>query len=166
YAIAGLAISTCCFATLTLIATSAPLFAIALVMGMQGLGIGLGQQVPVLGVQNAARGGDIGAATGTVTLSRMIGGASAISVYGAILAQGLNAAPPVPGIGPLSEVTPAAISTLTGAAHDAAIAGYGATFTHLFMFACLTAIIGLVAAISLRPVALGATAEAPARAPA
>ncbi|AMM85802.1 MDR family MFS transporter [Martelella sp. AD-3] len=161
YAIMGLALSTLCFTLLALYSREAPLYAVAVIMGLQGIGVGLGQQVPVLGVQNAARGGDVGAATGTVTLSRMIGAATAISIYGALLARGLSQAPPVPGAGPLADLTPVAIHDLTGAAHAAAIAGYADTFSAIFTFAACLAFAGLLAAMSLKPIALGAARHGP-----
>nr|WP_272213572.1 MDR family MFS transporter [Marinicella sp. W31]MDC2879531.1 MDR family MFS transporter [Marinicella sp. W31] len=155
YAIIGLALSTLCFTLLALFSGDAPLAVVAIIMGTQGISIGLGQQVPVLGVQNAALGGDVGAATGTVTLSRMIGAATAISIYGALLAHGLNNAPSIPGAGSLTDLTPTAISGLTGTAHQAALAGYAETFIMIFAFAAFVALTGLIAAISLKPIKLG-----------
>ena len=163
YAIMGLVLSTFCFSMFAMFTHTAPLVIIGILMTLQGIGVGLGQQVPVLGVQNAARGGDIGAATGTVTLSRMIGAATAISVYGAILARGLGNAPDIPGVGAVADVTPTGLSDLTSAAHSAAIAAYSDTFTMVFMSAALLAAIGVIAAISLKPVTMGSTASTPGK---
>ncbi len=55
---------------------------IGAMMALHGFGVGLAQQVPVIGVQNAAPARDVGAATGSVTLSRMGGASIAISIYG------------------------------------------------------------------------------------
>lgn len=159
FAVLGLSVSAVAFILLALFSSSAPLIVIAMIMGAHGLGIGLGQQVPVLGVQNAARGGDVGAATGTVTLSRMIGASAAISIYGAILARTLGAQPDIPGLGPIAELSPTVIASLSVPAHSMAVGGYGATFTLLYMFAAATTLIGLVAALALKPVVLGAPAS-------
>ena len=160
FAILGLSLSTLAFVTLSLFAVSAPLALMAAILGLHGLGIGFGQQVPVLGVQNAARGGDVGAATGTVTLSRMVGASAGISIYGAILAHGLGRSAPIPGVGPLTELSPTAIAALPEPARALAIGGYGDTFTMLFMFAAVVCLIGLFAALALRPMLLGAPAQA------
>ncbi|WP_319518237.1 MDR family MFS transporter [uncultured Martelella sp.] len=166
YAIIGLAFSTTCFTLLALLGNGAPLAVVAVLLAIQGIGVGLGQQVPVLGVQNAARAGDVGAATGAVTLSRMIGAATAISIYGALLAHGLDTAPAVPGAGPLADLTPTAIDDLAGQAHQVAIAGYSETFTMIFAFAAFVAFTGLAAALSLKPVALGSRSSGAAKVPA
>ena len=159
-AILGLSLSTLAFVTLSLFAVSAPLALMAAILGLHGLGIGFGQQVPVLGAHTAARGGDVGAATGTVTLSRMVGASAGISIYGAILAYGLDRSASIPGVGPLTELSPTAIAALPEPARALAIGGYGDTFTMLFMFAAAVCMIGLVAALALRPMLLGAPAQA------
>ncbi|WP_176085042.1 MDR family MFS transporter [Martelella sp. HB161492] len=165
YAVASMCLSATAFILLMLFAPVSPLWLIATLMALQGMGIGFGQQVPVLGVQNAARGGDIGAATGTVTLSRMIGAAMAISVYGAILAKGLDDAGMIPGAGNLAELTPTALATLTGPAHQAAIAGYSDAFANLFMFSVTMALIGLCASVLLKRIRLGEHHPVPVKKP-
>jgi len=156
YAILGLSLSTFCFIMLSVFGRSeTPLFFVAVLMGLQGIGIGLGQQVPVLGVQNAARGGDIGAATGTVTLSRMIGAATAISIYGALLGKSLDAAGSIPGVGPVSDLKPVALGQLGESAHAIAVSAYESAFANVFFFAALTAGLGLVAALVVKSSELG-----------
>lgn len=56
-----------------------------------GLGLGLVTQVVVLAVQNAVSRPQLGAATGTVTFFRQLGGSFGAAVFGAILTAGLAA---------------------------------------------------------------------------
>ncbi|WP_174803946.1 MFS transporter [Martelella limonii] len=161
FAIWGLTLSALALATLSLFSSSMPLALIAVIMAFHGIGIGFGQQVPVLGVQNAARGGDVGAATGTVTLSRMVGASASISVYGAILAHGIARFQAIPGVGDLTGLSPAAIAGLKEPARSAAVAGYADAFTMLFGFATAICLIGIIAAFALRPAVLGTAAEKP-----
>lgn len=113
---------------------------IALVLLAQGAAIGLGQQAPVIGVQMSAPRRDTGAATGSVTLMRMGGAAMAIALYGALLTAGLD---------------PAA-QDVAGAYSDA--------FTAVYLGAAVIAVIGLIAALMLRPAIMPQTDQA--RAPA
>ncbi len=95
-----------------------PLFVICGTMALHGIGIGFGQreQVPIVAVQNIASRGEVGAATGAVTLSRMGGASIAISIYGAIMAAGLErGATAIPGIEDIERLTPLMLSTLPAA---------------------------------------------------
>jgi EmrB/QacA subfamily drug resistance transporter len=131
--------------------TGAPLWTLAALLLLNGLGIGVGQQVPVLGVQNAADRRDTGAATGVVTLSRMGGASIGISIYGAIIAASVgHLATPIPGVQNIEKLTPKIIATLP--ADTQALIGqvYLNAFHPLFLTAALIAGIALVAAICLK----------------
>jgi hypothetical protein len=130
-----------------------PLVLIGLVMLMQGLAVGLGQQAPVIGVQNSAPRADMGAATGAVTLTRMGGAAVAISIYGAVISVSMSGIK-VPGVASIGALTPDQIAGLPEAARNAVSAAYGNAFEPMFLSAAALAAVGLIAALMLKPVRL------------
>jgi EmrB/QacA subfamily drug resistance transporter len=132
-----------------------PVYAIVLLMLLQGLSVGFGQQVPVVGVQNATDPKDVGAATGAVTLTRMAGASIAISLYGAILSgMMLAGGTAIPGVADIDQLTPAAIAALPQASRDLVAAAYSDAFRPVFLAMAGLIALGLVAAISLRNVRL------------
>jgi MFS family permease len=160
FSVAGLSVNVIALLLFSLVHAGTPLYLIALLMLMQGFAVGLGQQAPIIGVQNSAPRADVGAASGAVTLSRMGGAAIAISVYGAIVASGLKGVSAnIPGVGHIQELTPKMLAELP-AASQAAVAGlYADAFTPLFLTAAATAAIGLIAALMLKPVRLPGAAD-------
>lgn len=123
---------------------------IALVMLLQGFGVGIGQQVPVIGVQNAASRADVGAATGTVTLTRMGGAAIAISIYGAIVSSGLTHVQiALPGGVDFRNLTPEGLASLPDAARALVANAYSEAFVPLFLTASGMMVIGLICALLL-----------------
>jgi hypothetical protein len=136
-----------------------PVFLIGGLMLLHGIGIGLAQQVPVIGIQNAAPARDIGAATGAVTLSRMGGASIAISIYGAIIAARLlHVGVSIPGISNIEQATPKVMATLPAATRQAVADAYAAAFHPLFLTAAGIGLVGLIAALCLKNVQLpGAT---------
>lgn len=140
--------------------TSIPLLVV--IMLAQGFGIGFGQQVPVLGVQNAADPRDVGAATGTVTLARMGGAAIAISIYGAIVASSIGHLPaPIAGVGNIEELTPKMLAALPPETQHVIASTYADAFFPLFLTAAGICLLTLLTALSLKnillPVETGAT---------
>ncbi|MDX3927519.1 MAG: MDR family MFS transporter [Shinella sp.] len=155
FAIASLICSAIAFGVLTQVHAGTPVALIGGLMLLHGIGIGLAQQVPVIGVQNAAGSRNVGAATGAVTLSRMGGASIAISIYGAIVAANLSRiGAPIPGVVDIKEVTPKMLAALPDATRQAVADSYAAAFSPLFMTSCAIALIGLCAALMLKPVRL------------
>ncbi len=137
-----------------------PLPIIALLMLLQGMGVGLGQQAPIIGVQNSASKSDVGAASGAVSLTRMGGAAIAISIYGAVISSNLKGVGgDIPGVGKIQELTPKMLAELPAASQSAVANLYAGAFTPLFLAAAATAVIGLIAAIMLKNVRLPMAAE-------
>jgi EmrB/QacA subfamily drug resistance transporter len=139
------------FLLFSFVHSGTPVAVIGLLMLFQGLCVGFGQQVPVVGVQNAANPHDVGAATGAVTLTRMAGASIAISVYGAVLFAGLaDHLTPIAGLGSIDQLTPADLSALSPDAR--AIIGniYADAFSPVFMTMSAMIAIGFVAAAFLR----------------
>jgi EmrB/QacA subfamily drug resistance transporter len=155
FAVASAACSLIVFAALSQVHAGTPIALIGFLMLLHGIGIGLAQQVPIIGVQNAAASRDVGAATGAVTLSRMGGASIAISIYGAIVAARLShIGLTIPGISNIEELTPKMMASLPDATREAVANAYAAAFNPLFMTAAVTCLIGLVSASMLKNVQL------------
>ncbi|MGH6860341.1 MAG: MDR family MFS transporter [Phyllobacterium sp.] len=153
--LASLSLSAVVFMLFSQMPAGTPVYLIGILMAMHGIGIGLGQQVPVIGVQNAAENRDVGAATGAVTLSRMGGASIAISIYGAIIAAGLSRGSVViPGGGSIEQLTPRMLGMLPASVRQAVADNYAAAFMPLFLTSACFAITGLAAAFMLKPVLL------------
>ncbi|WP_208249463.1 MDR family MFS transporter [Rhizobium sp. T1470] len=160
FAIASLTCSAIAFVLLTQVHAGTPVLLIGAVMALHGFGVGLAQQVPVVGVQNAAPARDVGAATGSVTLSRMGGASIAISIYGAIVGSQLGKTGlSIPGVTDIEQLTPKMLAALPEVARQAVAEAYANAFIPLFMASCAIALIGLCAALMLKPTQLPRAAE-------
>lgn len=146
--------------TIAFLPLNAPLWWIVPLLLINGLGIGVAQQVPVLGVQNAAERRDTGAATGVVTLTRMGGASIGISVYGAILAASVaHLATPIPGVVDIEKLTPKDVSTLPEATRHLIAGVYHSAFHPLFLTGAGIALMALICAISLKNIQLPVKGE-------
>ncbi len=142
---------------LTFFGPGTPLPVAAVLLLIYGIGIGVGQQVPLLGIQNAADRRDVGAASGSATLTRMGGASIAISIYGAIVAAGLAPfAETIPGVANLEKLSPDTLATLTAETQHLIGLAYQQAFHPLFMVAAGYALIGLLTALSLKNVSMPA----------
>lgn len=143
------------FLLFTLLHQGTPVYLIILLMLLQGMSVGFGQQVPVVGVQNAADPRDVGAATGAVTLTRMAGASIAISIYGAIL-SGVMAEKghAIPGVTNIEQLTPAELAMLPEQTRALVAAAYTSAFHPVFLSMVAFIAIGLLAAISLKNIRL------------
>lgn len=157
FSVISLSIAVLAMLSLSQMHAGTPLYLIAISMWVQGLGVGLGQQAPIIGVQNSAPKADIGAASGAVALTRMGGAAIAISIYGAIVSYNLKGmGGDIPGVGKIQELTPKMLAELPAASQSAVASLYAGAFTPLFYAAAATAAIGLIAALLLKNVKLPA----------
>ncbi|MEZ5801882.1 MAG: MDR family MFS transporter [Rhizobiaceae bacterium] len=139
-----------------------PVYLIGFLMLLQGLSVGFGQQVPVIGVQNAANAADLGAATGGVTLTRMAGASIAISIYGAMLAAFVSGqGHSIPGVTSIEGLTPAELAALPEQVHALVAAVYTDAFRPVFLSMAGMIALGLLAALSLKNVRLQATPAKP-----
>ncbi|MEG3662465.1 MDR family MFS transporter [Celeribacter halophilus] len=152
FLITGTTLSVLALIGVSQIQVGTSLWLIGAVLATCGLSIGLAQQSPVIGVQLVAPQGDIGAATGAVTLCRMAGASLAISIYGAVLSARLVAgAGDVSDIPDPSSLSPEALAALPETSRIAVSMLFSDAFTWLYMVAAGLSIIGLTAAILLRP---------------
>jgi EmrB/QacA subfamily drug resistance transporter len=155
FTIIGLTMSCVMLFCFSRVGHDVSLYVVALIMFLQGLSVGFGQQAPIIGVQNSAPRSDIGAATGAVTLMRMGGASIAISLYGAIIGVGLKAsAVPIPGLPDISALTPKLLASLPDASRQMVASVYHDAFSPLFLTATAITGIGLVAGLCLKPVRL------------
>jgi len=160
FSIISLSIAVVAMLSLSQVHAGTPLAIIAALLLLQGLGVGLGQQAPIIGVQNSAAKADIGAASGAVTLTRMGGAALAISIYGAVISSSLKGTgADIQGVGNIQELTPKMLAQLPAASQHAVADLYAAAFTPLFLVAAATAVIGLVAAVMLKNIRLPISME-------
>jgi EmrB/QacA subfamily drug resistance transporter len=155
FSLLGLTLSVAMLVIFSFLGAGTPLIVLALVMFLQGLAVGFGQQAPIIGVQNSAPREDVGAATGAVTLMRMAGASIAISIYGAIVGTALKGSgTTIPGVADISAITPKALAALPEASRLAVAVVYYHAFTPLFLTAAAASAVGLVAALFLKPTRL------------
>jgi predicted MFS family arabinose efflux permease len=155
FSVLGLSLSVVAFLLFSLMGQGTPLAIVAVLMLFHGFAVGCGQQAPIIGVQNSAPREDVGAATGAVTLMRMGGASIAISTYGAIVGSSVKgSASPIPGVADIGSLTPKMLAELPEASRQAVAALYYHAFTPLFLTGAFIAVVGLVAALCLKPTRL------------
>lgn len=160
-AIVSAAGSCIAFAVFSQLPVGTPIYVFGALMLMHGISVGIAQQVPVIGVQNAAPLRDVGAATGTVTLTRMGGASLAISIYGAVLSSSIVGGVAIPGVKNIEELTPAAMAALSPEARAAVSAVYSHAFSPVFLTMSLMIGCSFVAALFLKNVQLPTTGKTP-----
>ncbi|MGR6918393.1 MDR family MFS transporter [[Actinomadura] parvosata] len=138
FLVTGATSLTAGFVVLGLIDQRTPMPLIAAAMVLVGAGVGLTLQNFVLVVQNAVALTDIGAASATVVFFRSLGGTVGVAVLGAVLARQV-------GAGTAAGVPPAA--------------AYGAATGHVFLVSAAVAVVGIVAALLLKPITLRTRTE-------
>ncbi|MBE8525982.1 MFS transporter [Amycolatopsis sp. H6(2020)] len=140
YLVTGSISLTIGFAGLGFIGESTPLVVIAVAMLLIGTGVGMTLQNFVLVVQNAVSLRDVGAASATVSFFRSLGGTIGVAVLGAILAR----------------------QVADAAAHGVpAPAAYGNATGHVFAISAGVAVLGVLAAVLLKPVSLRTSLDTP-----
>ncbi|MFC5945085.1 MFS transporter, partial [Micromonospora harpali] len=158
YIVVGAILLVAGFALLGTIDHETSLVLVGVAMFVVGTGVGMTMQNLVLAVQNTVSLRDIGAASSTVAFFRSLGGTIGVSVLGAVLARRVSdrithdlAAAGIPvsgssGGGSLNlDVLPAPVRDIVRAA-------YGDATGHIFLISAAIAVVGVVAALLLRPV--------------
>ncbi|MEU2613709.1 MDR family MFS transporter [Micromonospora sp. NPDC007271] len=166
YIVAGSIILVAGFALLGTIDHETPLLLLGAAMFVVGVGVGMTMQNLVLAVQNTVPLRDIGAASSSVAFFRSLGGTIGVSVLGAILARRVSerithdlAAAGIPtGSGGGStlnlEALPAPVQHIVRAA-------YGDATGHIFFISAAIAVVGIIAALLLKPVLLRSSLDLP-----
>ncbi|GAA2948274.1 MDR family MFS transporter [Streptomyces flavovirens] len=161
YIIAGVVVLTLGFLGLSTIDHETSLVIVSLGMLAVGMGVGMSMQNLVLVVQNTVPFSELGAASGSITFFRSLGGTIGVSVLGAVLANQV-ATKIAAGLTELG-IDPAASSsggsTLNIAAMPPEIqevvrAAYGDATGHIFLISAGIALVGVVASLFLTPTKL------------
>ncbi|MBT8161860.1 MULTISPECIES: MDR family MFS transporter [Arthrobacter] len=133
-------------------------------MAVLGAGMGCMMQTTNLIAQNSVQITDIGAATGTSTFARNMGGSLGISVLGSIYANRLTDTMGNGGGGGLhqsGQITPAALHQLPQAIQDLFKTAVTNGIQSVFLWAAIVAAVGFVLAMFIRHVPLRGHAPTP-----
>ncbi|GIE34108.1 EmrB/QacA family drug resistance transporter [Actinoplanes italicus] len=173
YVVAGTIILVIGFAGLSVLDHDTSLWYIGTVMAAVGVGVGMSMQNLVLVVQNTVALKDIGAASSTIAFFRSLGGTIGVSVLGAVLARRVSdsiteqlTAMGVPAGSSASGTGSLDLGALPDQIQHVVRAAYGDATGHIFLISAGVAVIGVIAAIALKPTKLRSTVDlAPERQP-
>ncbi|MEU4238998.1 MDR family MFS transporter [Actinoplanes sp. NPDC026619] len=157
YIVAGTVTLVVGFAGLSTLDHTTPLWYVGIAMALVGIGVGMSMQNLVLSVQNTVALKDIGAASSTVAFFRSLGGTIGVSVLGAVLAHRVTAN--LGGGASSSGSSSLNISALPEATQHVVRAAYGDATGHIFLISAVIAVIGVVAALFMKPTALRSTVD-------
>jgi EmrB/QacA subfamily drug resistance transporter len=169
YIVTGAVILVAGFGMLGVVDHSTSLIYLGIGMFLVGVGVGMTMQNLVLAVQNTVALKDIGAASSTVAFFRSLGGTIGVSVLGAVLArqvaghvaEGLAAAG-VPSSGSASSTSSLNLTGLPEPIVTIIRNAYGDATGHIFLISAIIAVVGVIAAVALRPVTLRDSLDLPA----
>ncbi|MBO4205248.1 MDR family MFS transporter [Micromonospora echinofusca] len=171
YIVVGAVVLVVGFAVLGTIDHETPLWFVGTAMFLVGTGVGMTMQNLVLAVQNTVPLRDIGAASSTVAFFRSLGGTIGVSVLGAVLARRVSdqitrdlAAAGVPASGSGGAGSSLNLDALPGPVQEIVRAAYGDATGHIFFISAAIALVGVIAALLLRPVTLRSSLDLPATA--
>ncbi|GIG64154.1 MDR family MFS transporter [Phytomonospora endophytica] len=154
YPILGGALMTGGSLTLLMLDAGTPTWLASGLSVFAGAGIGFAMQATMIVTMNSAAPRDMGAASGTVTLMRTVGGSLGISALGAMFAAELTS----------GELTPAQVAALPEAARDAFRDGVVSGLHWVVLGATVLAALAFVAAWRVREVPLRGSEPDPAAA--
>ncbi|MEU4440892.1 MDR family MFS transporter [Micromonospora chalcea] len=167
YIVFGAVVLVVGFAMLGTIDHETSLVFVGLAMFIVGVGVGMTMQNLVLAVQNTVALKDIGAASASVAFFRSLGGTIGVSVLGAVLARRVTdrithdlaaAGIPTTGGGGGSTLN---LDALPEPVRQIVRAAYGDATGHIFLISAAIAVVGIVAALLLRPVTLRSSLDLP-----
>ncbi|MEU1687734.1 MDR family MFS transporter [Micromonospora sp. NPDC005707] len=167
YIVAGSIILVVGFALLGTIDHETSLVLVGAAMFIVGVGVGMTMQNLVLAVQNTVALKDIGAASSSVAFFRSLGGTIGVSVLGAVLARQVTdrithdlaaAGIPTSGGGGSSTLN---LAALPAPVQHIVRAAYGDATGHIFLISAAIAVVGILAALLLKPVTLRSSLDLP-----
>jgi EmrB/QacA subfamily drug resistance transporter len=168
YIITGAVVLVAGFGMLSVVDHATALWYLGIGMFLIGVGVGMTMQNLVLAVQNSVALKDIGAASSTVAFFRSLGGTIGVSVLGAVLAHRVTAqithdlaAAGVPASGSASGGGTLNLDGLPAPIVHIIRAAYGDATGHIFLISAVIAVVGVVAAVALRPVMLRTSLDLP-----
>jgi EmrB/QacA subfamily drug resistance transporter len=169
YVVTGLVALTAGFLVLSTIDETTSLYLVAAGMVLMGAGVGMSMQNLVLVVQNSVPLSELGAASGSITFFRSLGGTMGVSVLGAVLANRVGAdiadglaaagvdAGASPGSGTLNlDAMPPFVRGIVESA-------YGSATGDVFLVATGVAVVGLIVTLFLPRVRLRDSLDLPGR---
>ena len=169
FPVASMALGIAVMLAFSTVHATTPIWVICVLMFFFSVCIGLQMQTLMVAVQSAAPRKDVGAATGTLTLARMIGASLGLAANGGILTAGLirgqagistETLAVMPG--PMTEMTPTAIATLPAAAATEVVDVFAHAFSMVFYSGAGLFTLGLLCALMLKNVKLESHGKAPA----
>jgi EmrB/QacA subfamily drug resistance transporter len=173
YILAGTIVLVAGFAALAAIDHATSLVYVGGGMLLVGVGVGMSMQNLVLAVQNTVPLKDIGAASSTVAFFRSLGGTIGVSVLGAVLARrvsgnitGSLAAQGIQAPAGGGQTSNLNLGALPEAMQHIVRAAYGDATGHIFLISAAIAVVGVVAAVFMRPAVLRSTLDLAADQPA
>ncbi|MFI7071114.1 MDR family MFS transporter [Micromonospora sediminicola] len=167
YIVFGSIVLVAGFALLGTVDHETSLVLVGVAMFVVGVGVGMTMQNLVLAVQNTVALSDIGAASASVAFFRSLGGTIGVSVLGAVLARRVSdrithdlaaAGIPTTGGGGGSTLN---LDGLPEPVRQIVRAAYGDATGHIFLISAAIAVVGIVAALLLRPVTLRSSLDLP-----
>jgi len=166
YIVAGAVVLVVGFAMLAFVDHQTSLWYLGVGMALVGIGVGMTMQNLVLAVQNSVGMRELGAATGSVTFFRSLGGTIGVSVLGAVLANRVHtsitehlARAGLPtsggGGGGLN------LATLPAPVREIVQVAYGDATGHIFAISAAIGVVGVIAALLLKPIKLRSSLDLP-----
>lgn len=157
--VAAMAVGAVLMVAFTFIDAHTPLWALAIMMAVFGISMGLQFQVLMVAIQAAAPLSDIGAATGLITQARTVGASLGLALNGAVMTFALtqqNAALPadvaVQLPGGLTGLSPHIAAALPDAAREVVLSHYSAGVNVMFLFVAALYVVAMVFTIQLKDV--------------
>jgi EmrB/QacA subfamily drug resistance transporter len=163
--VAGTVILVAGFGVLSTLDRDTPLLIVFGGLALVGIGVGMSMQNLVLAVQNTVALRDVGAASASITFFRSLGGTIGISVLGAVLANRVNAdvtkglaeaGVPASAAGETSNLN---LDALPGPIREIVEMAYGDATGHIFLISTSIAVVGVIAALLLKPAPLRTTLD-------
>ncbi|MCP2243841.1 MDR family MFS transporter [Lentzea aerocolonigenes] len=139
------------------------LWLVGVAMAVVGIGVGMTMQNLVLAVQNSVALSELGAASASVTFFRSLGGTIGVSVLGAVLANrvttDLSAALHVPAGQSTGDTSALNLAALPPQVQTIVHTVYGDATAHVFLISAAVGVVGVVAALLLKPITLRTTID-------
>ncbi|EHR61980.1 MDR family MFS transporter [Saccharomonospora cyanea] len=163
--VAGTVVLVAGFGVLSTLDRDTPLLVVFAGLAAVGVGVGMSMQNLVLAVQNTVSLRDVGAASASITFFRSLGGTIGISVLGAVLANRVNdsvaeglreAGVPASASGGTSNLN---LEALPEPIRGIVELAYGDATGHIFLLSTAIAVVGVVAALLLKPAPLRTTLD-------
>jgi EmrB/QacA subfamily drug resistance transporter len=164
YIVTGAVMLVIGFLGLGMIDHDTSLVFVSAAMVLVGIGVGMTMQNLVLAVQNSVPLSDLGAASGSVTFFRSLGGTIGVSVLGAVLANRVTADLTTAlgghnltsGGGKTSALN---LAALPPEVQQIVRQVYGDATAHIFLISAGAAAVGVIAALLLKPITLRTTLD-------